>query len=159
MILNLILIVQSSCSQNYKLVLKSDSIPGMSNNSPVLIDTITIGKIVDMKLDADNNIIISIEIYNNFQIPNNSIFFFKQLDLMGNYGIGIKKGDSKKFFNRNDIVATFIKHENLNYETNKLQDTLLMNQSKKVIDTLTKTIIDMGDQIHKTITEDSLKLK
>ncbi|MDD4216174.1 MAG: MlaD family protein [Bacteroidales bacterium] len=83
-----------------------DRIEGLNNSCPVTVNGYKIGQVMDIKFlpNNDNKLLITLEITNEFLLPDETIARIYSMDLMGSKGVELIFGQSKKFHQPNDTL-------------------------------------------------------
>ncbi len=83
-----------------------DRIEGLNNSCPVTVNGYKIGQVMDITFlpNNDNKLLITMDITNEFLLPNETIARIYSMDLMGSKGIELIFGTSKKFHQPNDTL-------------------------------------------------------
>ncbi|MDY0141781.1 MAG: MlaD family protein [Bacteroidales bacterium] len=83
-----------------------DKIEGLNNSCPVTVNGYKIGQVMDIKFlpNNDNKLLITLEITNEFLLPDETIARIYSMDLMGSKGVELIFGQSKKFHQPNDTL-------------------------------------------------------
>lgn len=117
-------------------------VDGLLASSPVMINGLRIGAVYDIKAADKNvdNVIVSIKLESEINIPNNSVAAI-QASPLGSSSIDITKGNSKTYIQPGGTITTTVSKGFISTLTDKLDP--ITQQAKTVltsIDTLVKSI-------------------
>lgn len=83
-----------------------DQVEGLVKSKPVLINGFQIGKVSDLILQPNGQILVTLKINPKYPIPKNSFARLASTDLLGNKAIIIDLGNSKTFAKNGDNLTT-----------------------------------------------------
>jgi phospholipid/cholesterol/gamma-HCH transport system substrate-binding protein len=112
-----------------------DDIEGLQTTAQVSIKGLKIGTVSKIRLDQKTEKFrVELQIKSNYNIPNNSVAYLYNSDIMGNKAIKIKIGDSPNMLTENSII-----------KTGKEEDifSLLMDDLPSIKNNLNQTIKDV----------------
>ena len=89
---------------------KYNNIGGLKVGSFVLINGFQIGSVsnIDLLTNQSQELLVTISIYDDFNIPVNSVFKIVNQDLMGTKGVNLSLGDDTVFANNGDTLLSGI---------------------------------------------------
>ena len=88
------LILTIGCADNSKLKIEFEDVSGLKNQSPVIIDGLKVGFVNDLELQSNSKILVEIQFDKEVKISQDAIFTINSIDLLGEKGILIEKGQS-----------------------------------------------------------------
>ncbi len=85
-----------------------DRVSGLLNDNPVIINGIRVGKVKEMGLLPSNEkkVYVKIVLQKKLNIPDNSVMFVINSDLLGAKAVEIVLGDSRKFAKSGDTLVS-----------------------------------------------------
>ncbi|HNX43763.1 MAG TPA: MlaD family protein [Bacteroidales bacterium] len=91
-----------------KFYARYEHVAGLSSAASVSVNGLDIGKVSDVHFagDASNNVIVEMSIYNNIQIPENSVARIFTPDILGTRSIEIVIGDSPIMAENGDTLIS-----------------------------------------------------
>lgn len=111
-----ILISLFSCGNNKEIYVLFSNADGLKSNSPVYFDSTTIGQISDMKIVEGGDILVTLNISSDIEIPK-AVNIHYQVDYLGNSYIEIVK--SKGVYNNFNRA---LKSEKVNLDSSDFKE-------------------------------------
>lgn len=83
-----------------------DRVDGLNTSSLVLVNGYKIGKVSDIKLlpEKDCKLLVTLELQNEFPIPDSSVAVIVSTDIMGTRGIEMHFSDKNTYYNPGDYI-------------------------------------------------------
>lgn len=87
-----------------------DDVSGLTEGNSITVKGYKVGSITNIEFDIErgNQLMVSLNIDDNIDIPNNTIAKIVSLDLMGTKGVSLVLGDSKDFVSNGSELSTSI---------------------------------------------------
>jgi ABC-type transporter Mla subunit MlaD len=105
----LAIIVLSSCSDDRRTIfLRADRVDGLSSESIVTVNGYEVGKVDDVRIDRDGEIVTQLRLDNDLQIPSDSKFTIENQNLFGSKSILVELGSSSNILSDGDTVMSSV---------------------------------------------------
>lgn len=132
-IISILAVILSSCIPNgRRIFLKADKVDGLTTGVPVTFKEFRIGEISGMQLDKQGQVIITLDLEKNPEIPRDSKFKIESTDLLGSKEIVVELGSAGNLLQSGDTA-------NLIEEPGILQSDSLTAKAMDLLETITGT--------------------
>ena len=89
---------------DYKIVALFETVIGLDKGDPVIVSGLKVGKVENMTLEIDQ-VEVTLSIDARYRFPKDSKAILKNLTLLGEKAIEIKRGHSKEFLSAGEIIT------------------------------------------------------
>jgi len=96
-------------SSENKFYATYNSVEGLSESKPVLVNGFPIGHVSHMTLQPDGRTLCEFKVESKYDIPKNTLAQLASTDLLGGKAIVFKLGDSKVMAANKDTLAAYVK--------------------------------------------------
>ncbi len=107
----------TSCVKPAILKVQFDNVAGLDEKSPVLMDGLNVGEVINMQLQPSMKILVELQLNENVIINDGAEFSIKSFNLLGNKGVMIENGNSSKQIDCNEVFVGENEKSILDYST------------------------------------------
>jgi len=93
-------------SHSYYYYSVYDKVDGLAVSKPILVNGFQIGRVADMKLRDDGQILVKFEVSRDYVVPRQTNARLENTDLLGNKAIVFHLGSSNEHLNNGDTIAS-----------------------------------------------------
>lgn len=98
-------------SSDREFYAKYDNVEGLTISNPVLVNGYQIGRVSDLQLLPNGQILASLNIDPEYDIPNNTVARLESTNLLGSKGIVFELGTSKKYASDGDTLKSNVEKD------------------------------------------------
>lgn len=98
-------------SSEQKFYASYDNVEGLAVSNPVMVNGFQIGRVSQLKLMGNGNILAEFKISDEYQIPVNTIASLESTSLLGSKAIVFEIGNSKEYASTGDTLRTNIQKD------------------------------------------------
>jgi ABC-type transporter Mla subunit MlaD len=117
-----------SCSKTRILILKTENAEGISNETKLKVNGFEIGKIENVQLDEDGNVLITANVKSELKLPIDTEFRIEDEGFVSGKIIAVELGKSKVQLNEKSIVMLKKQNETLFNDSMKVKIEKTINQ-------------------------------
>ncbi|CAD0009991.1 MlaD family protein [Flavobacterium chungangense] len=110
-----------SCSKTRTLILKTENAEGISNETKLKVNGFEIGKIEDVQLDENGNVLITANLKSELKLPIDTEFAIEDEGFISGKIIAVKLGKSNEQLNEKSIVILTTQKETLFKDSLKIK--------------------------------------
>jgi ABC-type transporter Mla subunit MlaD len=117
-----------SCSKTRILIFKTENAEGISNETKLKVNGFEIGKIENVQLDEDGNVLITANVKSELKLPIDTEFRIEDEGFVSGKIIAVELGKSKVQLNEKSIVMLKKQNETLFNDSMKVKIEKTINQ-------------------------------